>query len=1846
MRERELEGATILLVALLAPTSLYAAAQNPPPPVASVYWTETSVQDFRDGELDPMMFVSPRAQLDPDPGCVEFFARFDVDNNGYYDLVCADDSGPWLHLYFGSAAGYSPTNCRRYPVPGGGNIDLADLNLDGWAELIHSGWRSGHVTIYWGTDSGPSPSDTTWLQLSGQSEAVAVYDLDRDSYLDILAGSDNGNLYIFWGAASGYSSSRRSSVYLNGQIGHNLEVADFDRDGFGDIAASLWSRNRAAIIYWGAARTPREIVWLPVSPNNPHGITVADLNEDNWLDIVLTGYDTVTTAFIYYGSESGFSDTRRELIHPGQCYGGSAAVAWNSDKTLDLVFFRGDWGRTNTYRPRVFFNRLDTTPHFSDSRYSEIGELAFNASGGLAADLNYDGYLDLFVNNMLPDSASFVLWGPGFVNATPLPVDRDHHGVWREPGNIYTRGFNASYLSSVFDIGPDSVISSGTCSWTAREPAGAAVGIEVRSGRTPEPDSSWTDFYPITFNGGTLPATVTGRRFLQYRCRFSYTRPCNLPHLERISFELNRAAAVDVGVLAILAPTGTVDSGTVITPSAVVRNYQNSNPEIRVRLTIGSTYAATIVDTLLPSQTDTLFFPAWTATPPGLHPVRCSVYAHYDDNPANDTLSTTVRVRVRIDAAAVLILAPVGVVDSGTTTSPQALVANKGTRSGFFPVHMTIGLGYRESTTVMLAPDSSTTVSFPLWRADEVGTFRVCCSTALSDDVEPTNDTAIAFVAVANRHDASCHLILSPTGVLDSGSVVIPSAMVTNAGTCRELIPVVMRIGDAYLDTAYVSLAPGESLATYFNSWTASPTGLLTVRCSTALSEDRTPANDMATDSVFVTARPDAAVTDIYLPVGVVDSGTTIVPLARICNYGTSPAEVPVRMRIGESYDEVSYKFLGVGAKDTVQFPAWVASPPGVHAVVCSSAISGDVRPENDRRIDSVRVATTVDAGIVAILTPQGRVDSGTAVVPLAIVANYGTSPAFIPVRMQIGSDFDSMVFKMVRPGTEDTVEFPFWLASPVGTIPVRCSTAMPGDLFSGNDYLTSSVTVGVSVDAACLGIEIPDGTVDSGATVIPLVRVANYSTSRKEIPVLLRIGNDYLRGRRKQLDPGTSDTVSFPPWSAQPRGVVALTCSTALYGDERTKNDCVRKSVLVYSHLDAAVLDILVPVGGVDSGRQVTPKARIANYGTAPAVIPAEFRIGDFYRSGRSKLISPGVAETVHFDVWTAAELGRHTVRCTTLLDRDCDPANDTREAEVYVQWRDAGCIAILSPPGIVRAGDTVCPKARVRNFGMIPECIPVVFRYGSLYASLRHTDTLAPGDSAELEFPALIAESSAISASCSTALYYDMHAPNDKLTFTVFGAVRRVVIEPDTAASAPPGGIVNYFLTCRNEGNADDTIDITSQRTRTGWKVELLDSATLEPLADLNNNGLPDVSHLPVGGSSSLVCRLTLPAGEQGLVIDTTELVAASGADPRVTDMCRTSTTVQAFSGLVIEPDQFCLIPPGRPYDYIFTITNLGNVEDYADIAFFCTKGRWRHELLDRDGKSLGDRNANGRRDIGPLSPHSGTTELKLRLTPDSRAQVGERDTTSITIQSFADIGITDTACAVSEVSGAVSGLVVEPDQTTSVNVGATIGIPLWVETSGEIRAIINIAAVCSRPGWQLRLLDAAEKEELRDTDFDSLPDLGFVTPAIRTHFVLQVTAPGCEQLVANADSLPATVTVVASLSGEPTLCDTARVVVVPVPNFEVHNAANPFSERTRFIFSTPTRGRVSLLIYNRLGEIVRTLVKDADCESGIYSTEWDGTNDLGRRLAPGIYVYVFEVTPATGATRRLVRKAVLKR
>ena len=68
---------------------------------------------------------------------------------------------------------------------------------------------------------------------------------------------------------------------------------------------------------------------------------------------------------------------------------------------------------------------------------------------------------------------------------------------------------------------------------------------------------------------------------------------------------------------------------------------------------------------------------------------------------------------------------------------------------------------------------------------------------------------------------------------------------------------------------------------------------------------------------------------------------------------------------------------------------------------------------------------------------------------------------------------------------------------------------------------------------------------------------------------------------------------------------------------------------------------------------------------------------------------------------------------------------------------------------------------------------------------------------------------------------------------------------------------------------------------------------------------------------------------------------------------------------------------------------------------------------------------------------------------------------------------------------------------------------------------------------------------------------------------------------------------------------------------------NYPNPFNPTTNIKYSIPEQSRVSLTIYNLLGQKVATLVDQVQ-QSGIYTANWNGTNDGGMAVTSGLYLY----------------------
>lgn len=68
---------------------------------------------------------------------------------------------------------------------------------------------------------------------------------------------------------------------------------------------------------------------------------------------------------------------------------------------------------------------------------------------------------------------------------------------------------------------------------------------------------------------------------------------------------------------------------------------------------------------------------------------------------------------------------------------------------------------------------------------------------------------------------------------------------------------------------------------------------------------------------------------------------------------------------------------------------------------------------------------------------------------------------------------------------------------------------------------------------------------------------------------------------------------------------------------------------------------------------------------------------------------------------------------------------------------------------------------------------------------------------------------------------------------------------------------------------------------------------------------------------------------------------------------------------------------------------------------------------------------------------------------------------------------------------------------------------------------------------------------------------------------------------------------------------------------------NYPNPFNPETKIIYQLPKAEHVSLMIYNVLGQKIRTLVNEFK-EAGNYDVYWDGKDETGKNMPAGIYIY----------------------
>jgi hypothetical protein len=845
----------------------------------------------------------------------------------------------------------------------------------------------------------------------------------------------------------------------------------------------------------------------------------------------------------------------------------------------------------------------------------------------------------------------------------------------------------------------------------------------------------------------------------------------------------------DVGVAEIINPIGNIDSAGVLIPQAKVKNYSLQTETFGVKFTIGGplkdVWSDDTLVTLLGGDSLLIDFDPWAAGPRGTYAARCSTELATDVRPGNDTLGSAFTIKVH-DYAATEITYPDAPVDSGDVVQPKAWIYNYGTEdeTDVLVTFYIEGTTYASTKNISLTAGGSIEQTFDGFAADFLrGSYTMRCTTKLNSDLVASNNLTTNSVLIL-AHDAGVIEIIAPTGSTDTAATYVPQAKVKNFGNVTDEFNVRFTIEgplkDVWYDDTTVTVNAQDSLSIDFASWTIGPRGSYTAKCSTYLTTDMYPENDIVSALFNIDVR-DVGTISIIQPVREPDSTETIIPKAVVKNFGTVPVTFDAKFTvIGTTTWENTQLVadLNPGDEVTIEFDPWPVGLRGGYTARCSTQLATDNNTANDE-LDSLFTIQVRDYGAAEISYPNAPVDSAQTIQPRAWIYNYGTTDETdVPVTFYIlGTSYTSTKNVSLTAGSSLEQTFDgFTLNIPRGSYTMRCTTQLNGDLVVDNNFVIDSFKVIVH-DVSTTEIIQPTGNIDSTAQIIPRAKVKNLGSEKVTFDAIFTIIGATTSWNDDQLvtdlDTNEERIIEFASWPIT-RGSYTAKCSTALADDDNPYNDKQENSFTVKVR-DYCVSSISSPIGRVDSSATIQPKAWICNYGTTDETdVPVTFYIvGTSYSSTKNVSLTAGSSIEQTFDDFTAnLPPGPYAMRCTTQLDGDFVVDNNLAIGSFEVVVHDVGTIAILYPNNNFDSTAFIIPQAQVENFGSATDTFNVKFSIIGPAKTTWFDDTtviLNANATLTIDFaPWTVGLHGNYTAKCSTELTADIRPDNDRQDFS----------------------------------------------------------------------------------------------------------------------------------------------------------------------------------------------------------------------------------------------------------------------------------------------------------------------------------------------------------------------------------------------------------------------------------------------------------------------------------------------
>lgn len=256
----------------------------------------------------------------PQTSCGGGIATGDVNRDGHLDLAVADHC-QGVFVFLGDGLGgwkkvteaFNPAAALEEAKKGDVNVfrgaedlDLGDVNEDGFLDIVATGSDRGGFTVYLGDGSGQSWTESSNNnadglpsvgdpevedgQQGGWAQDLLLKDINGDGHLDVVASYFAGpRVWLGDGKAQWRSASEGLPHPIMGGIYQRLAVADLDADGRLDLVVANEINGVQMFLQqpngsWRMTPDP-----LPALQGGAQAVAVGDLNGDGYLDLVVGG---------------------------------------------------------------------------------------------------------------------------------------------------------------------------------------------------------------------------------------------------------------------------------------------------------------------------------------------------------------------------------------------------------------------------------------------------------------------------------------------------------------------------------------------------------------------------------------------------------------------------------------------------------------------------------------------------------------------------------------------------------------------------------------------------------------------------------------------------------------------------------------------------------------------------------------------------------------------------------------------------------------------------------------------------------------------------------------------------------------------------------------------------------------------------------------------------------------------------------------------------------------------------------------------------------------------------------------------------------------------------------------------------------------------------------------------------------------------------------------------------------------------------------------------------------------------------------------------------------------------